>query len=83
MSGNPYKIFNDISNSINNFLLVEEIIKMLLNGTNIDEVSKKFNEEIVWYNFRDVEAKQYAVYYIARQTNCSEFRKKNDFSIVY
>jgi hypothetical protein len=83
MSENPYKKFSGISNSQKNFLLVEEIIKMRSNGANIDEVSKKFNEEIEWYNFRDVEAKQFAVYYIARQTNCSEFRKKNDFTIVY
>jgi hypothetical protein len=43
----------------------------------------EFKEKIKWLTFRDVEAMQFAVYYIAKKAICTKFREKSDFTIVY
>lgn len=85
MSKNPYKFFDNISHSEENDKLVENIILSLskLNSDdNIDNMSIEF-KKIKCSTFRDVEAMQYAVYYIAKKAKCSKFREKNEFAIVY
>ena len=78
MSGNPYKKYDNISESEKNSILVEEIIKMLSNGIDVKTASKEFNEKIVWYNERDKDAKQYAACYIAWKTKCTGFKELNE-----
>jgi hypothetical protein len=87
MSGNPYRIFNDVSHSKENAELVERIILSLLESNLddniIDKMCTEFKEKIKWLTFRDVEAMQFAVYYIAKKAICTKFREKCDFTIVY
>lgn len=85
MSYNPYKDFDDVSYSEENNELVKSIILSLSESKSDDNIKAMSIEfkKIKLDTFRDVEAMQYAVYYIAKKANCPKFKERNEFTIVY